>query len=176
MFGRLLSRQGAVVATVCAKAFAVPHLGAQDSDVLRGSVFGPDSALLPGETISASGQHSGNSRTARTDARDSLTFAGSGDSYIGTVRLIGNGRRPARCFGSHLSWRCPQWISSDPPAPIQPRTGGYFLREVVHSPPSNREGPDGRSCPSRSTISVSDFERMRAAALVFGVEFKAESE
>jgi carboxypeptidase family protein/TonB-dependent receptor-like protein len=74
-------------------ALAALPLGAraQESDILRGRVFGPDSTPLPGVTITATGQRAQITKTARTDARGSFTiiFPDGGDEYVITAALIG---------------------------------------------------------------------------------------
>jgi hypothetical protein len=64
---------------------------AQESDILRGRVFGPDSTPLPGVTIAATGARSQITKTARSDARGSFTiiFPDGGDSYVVTATAIG---------------------------------------------------------------------------------------
>jgi hypothetical protein len=80
----------AAVVWLAALLVATPVL-AQQADVIRGRVFGPDSAPLRGVNITATDVQAQTAKTAVTDARGSFTivFADGGGSYLVRASLLG---------------------------------------------------------------------------------------
>lgn len=84
-FVRLLAFVGAIV-------FAAPStLAAQETDVIRGQVTGPDGQGLEGVQVVATSVSGGVNRNARTnrDGRFTITFPGGDGDYIVTMTKIG---------------------------------------------------------------------------------------
>jgi hypothetical protein len=89
---RLLVLLAALVASI---AFAPRHAQAQQADVIRGRVIGPDSLPIP-EVIVTVTSFSGNvSRTARTnrDGRFTITFPGGDGDYMVAFAAMGYAAR-----------------------------------------------------------------------------------
>ncbi|HUR91147.1 MAG TPA: TonB-dependent receptor, partial [Gemmatimonadaceae bacterium] len=65
--------------------------GAQQADVIRGRITGPDSAAVEGATITATSIGGNVSRSARTDknGRFTITFPGGDGDYMVSVTLLG---------------------------------------------------------------------------------------
>ena len=80
----------ALVATLFVFAFA-PSAGAQQADVIRGRITGPDSAAVEGATVTATSISGNVSRSARTDrnGRFTIAFPGGDGDYMVTVTLLG---------------------------------------------------------------------------------------
>ena len=70
--------------------FAAP-LAAQQTDVIRGRVTGPDNRPLEGVQVTATSVSGAVNRTARTnnDGRFTITFPGGDGDYIVTMNRIG---------------------------------------------------------------------------------------
>lgn len=74
--------------------FATP-LAAQQTDVIRGRVTGPDNRPIEGVQVTATSVSGGVNRTARTnnDGRFTITFPGGDGDYIVTMNRIGYAQR-----------------------------------------------------------------------------------
>lgn len=84
--------RAALVAAVVALAFLpVASLGAQQSDVIRGRVTGPDSLPLEHVVVTATSISGNVNRTARTDknGRFTITFPGGDGDYMVSFAAIG---------------------------------------------------------------------------------------
>src|SRR4051812_25181986 len=70
-------------------------LRAQDPDIIRGRVTGPDSLPIEGAAISVTAISSGVNKTARTDkeGRYTITFSSAEGDYWVAVQAIGMGPR-----------------------------------------------------------------------------------
>nr|MBA3579750.1 TonB-dependent receptor [Gemmatimonadaceae bacterium] len=81
----------ALVATLFVFAAAPSAAGAQQADVIRGRITGPDSAAVEGATVTATSISGNVSRSARTDrnGRFTITFPGGDGDYMVTVALLG---------------------------------------------------------------------------------------
>ena len=81
----------ALVAIVLAFTAAPATAGAQQADVIRGRITGPDSAAVEGATVTATSISGNVSRSARTDrnGRFTITFPGGDGDYMITVALLG---------------------------------------------------------------------------------------
>jgi hypothetical protein len=76
--------------TILALALLAAPLGAQQVDVIRGRVTGPDNAPIERANVTATSLSGGVNRTARTDAdgRFTITFPGAeGDYFVGFTAL-----------------------------------------------------------------------------------------
>src|SRR5688572_19681835 len=64
---------------------------AQQADVIRGRITGPDSSAVEGATVTATSISGNVSRSARTDrnGRFTITFPGGDGDYMITVALLG---------------------------------------------------------------------------------------
>jgi hypothetical protein len=71
-------------------------LRAQDPDIIRGRVIGPDSQPVPGATVTATSLANQTARTARTgkDGRYSIIFANGGGDYM--MSFVSLGMQPLR--------------------------------------------------------------------------------
>ena len=77
-------------------AFAIPSSAhAQQTDVIRGRVTGPDNRPIEGVQVTATSVSGGVNRTARTnnDGRFTITFPGGDGDYIVTMNRIGYAQR-----------------------------------------------------------------------------------
>jgi hypothetical protein len=85
---RLLRTLGAILGLGLCSGTA---LRAQESDIIRGRVFGPDSVPLRGVTVTATGYRSQTTRTTQTNDRGSFTiiFRDGGDAYAVAAMAIG---------------------------------------------------------------------------------------
>ena len=78
-------------ALFCASA-ATPRLArAQETDVIRGRVTGPDSSAIEGVTVTVTSLSGNVSRTARTDSRGrfTVTFPGGDGDYMVSFAMLG---------------------------------------------------------------------------------------
>jgi hypothetical protein len=81
-----------ILAAALISAVAAPHrLDAQNADVIRGRVTGPDSAGIEGVTVTATSISGNVTRTARTDknGRFTLTFPGGDGDYMVSYAAMG---------------------------------------------------------------------------------------
>jgi hypothetical protein len=86
------SRTLAALAAIFALAFLSPRvLHAQDPDIIRGRVTGPDSLPIEGASVSVTAIQSGVNKTARTDkdGRFTVTFPSAEGDYWVYVQFIG---------------------------------------------------------------------------------------
>src|SRR6478672_9744205 len=84
-----------VLAVMPATAVAAPALSAQQLDVIRGQITGPDNKPLEDATVTATPLSGNVSRSARTDknGRYTITFPGGEGDYFVEVSAIGYGAR-----------------------------------------------------------------------------------
>jgi hypothetical protein len=84
---RILTR---LACTLAALIVAVP-IDAQQTDVIRGRVTGPDNRPIEGVQVTATSVSGGVNRNARTnnDGRFTITFPGGDGDYIVTMNRIG---------------------------------------------------------------------------------------
>ena len=70
-------------------------VAAQQTDVIRGQVTGPDNRPIDGVQVTATSVAGGVNRTARTnnDGRFTITFPGGDGDYIVTMNRIGYAQR-----------------------------------------------------------------------------------
>ncbi|HEX6313693.1 MAG TPA: TonB-dependent receptor [Gemmatimonadaceae bacterium] len=89
-FRPLLRRLVAVLAV-----FVAAPVAAQQTDVIRGRVTGPDNRPIEGVQVTATSVSGGVNRTARTnaDGRFTITFPGGDGDYIVTMNRIGYAQR-----------------------------------------------------------------------------------
>ncbi len=81
-----------IFAFIIAAAFSCPHAAkAQQADVIRGRITGPDSAAIQGVVVTATSIGGNVSRTARTDAsgRFTITFPNGEGDYMISLAAIG---------------------------------------------------------------------------------------
>src|SRR6476646_8678866 len=92
---RLYSLVSALVVAAVASVAAVPTLSAQDLDVIRGQVVGPEGKPLEDAKVTATSLSGNVSRTARTDksGRYTITFPGGEGDYFVEFAAIGYGLR-----------------------------------------------------------------------------------
>ncbi len=81
----------ALIATIFALAAGPSAIHAQQVDVIRGRITGPDSLPVEGATVTATSISGNVSRSARTDGngRYTITFPGGDGDYMITVSLLG---------------------------------------------------------------------------------------
>lgn len=81
----------ALIAAMFALTWSPAAAAAQQTDVIRGRITGPDSAAVEGATVTATSISGNVSRTARTDrnGRFTITFPGGDGDYMITVALLG---------------------------------------------------------------------------------------
>jgi hypothetical protein len=81
----------AICAAVLATLLAGGTAGAQQSDVIRGRVTGPDSLPLEGVVVTATSISGNVNRTARTDknGRFTITFPGGDGDYMVSFAALG---------------------------------------------------------------------------------------
>jgi hypothetical protein len=86
---RIVIRAIALLATLCISAPTI--VAAQETDVIRGQVTGPDGQPLEGVQVVATSVSGGVNRTARTnrDGRFTITFPGGDGDYMVTMTRIG---------------------------------------------------------------------------------------
>jgi hypothetical protein len=87
----MMRLRAALCAAFLAGAFAPAALVAQQSDVLRGRVTGPDSLPLQNVVVTATSIAGNVNRTARTDknGRYTITFPGGDGDYMLTIAALG---------------------------------------------------------------------------------------
>src|SRR6476646_4599944 len=92
---RLYSLVSALVVAAVASVAAVPTLSAQQIDVIRGQVVGPDGKPLEDAKVTATSLSGNVNRSARTDqnGRYTITFPGGEGDYFVEFSAIGYGAR-----------------------------------------------------------------------------------
>src|SRR6476646_4261532 len=92
---RLYSLVSALVVAAVASVAAVPTLSAQDLDVIRGQVVGPEGKPLEDAKVTATSLSGNVNRTARTDknGRYTITFPGGEGDYFVEFSALGYGAR-----------------------------------------------------------------------------------